>query len=273
MLGGMSKVQNGVSMSEQKQSIDYHRAKDGVGQIVVNQPARRNALTADMWETLPERLAEARDDRDLKVLIITGAEAHFCAGADISEFEALYGSAESSAETSAMISKGLDAVANFPRPTLAKIRGACVGGGAAIALACDIRIAASNAIFAVTPAKMGLVYPFNDIVRLVDAVGQAAAKDMLFSSRKMKAQDAKSMGLVHTVHEEFELNTAVANYAKEVSANSPHAVKTMKRMLSVIAKGQYEDTVQTKQMFSNAFIHHDFKEGYRAFLEKRKPKF
>lgn len=253
--------------------IQFDRVTREIGQITLNQPRRRNALTAAMWDLLVDALHEAAQAPHLRVLIITGAEAHFAAGADISEFSSLYATPESSADISRKISVALEAVANFPQPTLAKIRGACVGGGAGIALACDMRFADSTSKFAVTPAKLGLVYPFADVRRLTQTVGMARAKDILFSARLILASEAKDMGLVDRLVAPDGLDDAVHDYALSLCAVSKNSVAVTKQMFAAIAQGQNCETGETQQWFLDAFSSDDFKEGYAAFLEKRKPKF
>ncbi|MGB3457306.1 MAG: enoyl-CoA hydratase-related protein, partial [Litorimonas sp.] len=172
-------------MDNLKTSVDA----DGIARLTLSQPARRNAITAAMWEALPGLLSELQAKAP-RVLIVEGDGEHFAAGADISEFETLYATPEASAKISADIQAAFDALAAFPQPTIASVRGACVGGGAGLALCCDIRMADSTARFAITPAKLGLVYPFGDVARLIDAVGVANAKDVLLSARIIKAKPA-----------------------------------------------------------------------------------
>lgn len=245
----------------------------GIARLTLSQPARRNALNAAMWAALPDVLAKLQDDKSLRALIVTGAGEHFAAGADISEFETLYATAESAAKISKDIQTAFDALAAVPLPTIAMIRGACVGGGCGLALCCDIRIADSTAKFAVTPAKLGLVYPFGDITRLIDAVGVANASDMLLSARTVKAKPAKKMGLVHRVVGVDALDDEVMNYAKAITALSPESLRVTKSMISAYRKGQRQDTPETDAQFAAGFTSKDFKKGYRAFLEKRRPDF
>lgn len=249
------------------------RPEPGIARLTFSQPAKRNALTAAMWAALPKRLAEVAADESLRALIVTGAGEHFAAGADISEFETLYATTESAAKISADIQRGFDALANVSVPTIAMIRGTCVGGGCGLALCCDIRIAESKAKFAITPAKLGLVYPFGDIARLIDAVGVANASDILLSARTVKAKPAKKMGLIHRVVAVDALEDEVMDYARAIIALSPESLRVTKSMISAYRKGQREDTPETDAQFAAGFASKDFKEGFRAFLEKRKPDF
>ena len=245
----------------------------GIARLTLSQPKRRNALTAAMWQAIPDLLKELVKDKSLRVLIVTGDGDHFAAGADISEFETLYATTESSAKISADIQRACEALAAVPVPTIAMIRGACVGGGCGISLCCDLRFADSTAKFGITPAKLGLVYPFGDIARLIDAVGVAHASDILLSARIMGAGEAKAMGLVNRVVEIDALEEVVLDYAAGVSALSPESLRGMKSMISAYRNGQRQDTKETREQFAAGFTSRDFSEGFRAFLEKRKPNF
>ncbi len=245
----------------------------GIARLTLSQPARRNALNAEMWAALPRLLGEIQSDKNLRALIVTGSGDHFSAGADISEFETLYATPESAAKISADIQQGFDALAAVTVPTIAMIRGACVGGGCGIALCCDIRIADSTSKFAITPTKLGLVYPFGDIARLIDAVGVANANEILLSARVVNAKPAKKMGLIHHVVSVDTLEDEVMAYAKRISALSPESLRVTKSMISAYRNGQRKDTPETKAQFAAGFSSKDFGEGFRAFLEKRKPKF
>ena len=253
--------------------VGFHMSTSEVGLITLNQPRRRNALTTQMWRALSGALERAAGEAGLKVLVITGAGTHFAAGADISEFSTVYATPESSTEASLAISNALEAVANFPRPTLAKVRGACIGGGAGIALACDIRFADDTAKFAITPGKLGLVYPFSDVRRLVQTVGLANAKDILFSARFIEAEEAKQMGLINHLGDQSELEKMVLDFALSICATSKNSAQITKQMFTAISEGQRVQKTLSQQWFLDAFKSEDFQEGYTAFLEKRKPNF
>ena len=244
-----------------------------IGRILLTQPAKRNAISAVMWKQLLSCLEEAADTPALKVLIITGDGEHFAAGADISEFETLYATPETSKNISLTIAQALEAVSIFPKPTIAKIRGACVGGGCGIALACDIRIADGTSKFAITPGNLGLVYPFADMKRLIQAVGISRAKDMLFSARTVLAEEAMQIGLINRLTDQYELDQVVRDYAISVADISGESISATNRMFMAYEAGQRGETKATKELFQAGFSSKDFKEGYNAFLEKRKPDF
>lgn len=245
---------------------------DGIARLTLSQPARRNAINAEMWAALPVILAALAAENPT-ALIVQGDGEHFAAGADISEFGTLYSTPESAAQISADIQTAFDALAAFPMPTIAAIRGACVGGGCGLALCCDIRLADATARFAITPAKLGLVYPFADIARLIDAVGVANAKDILLSARIIKAKPARKMGLVHRTFGVDTLEEAVMEYAQGLTRLSPESLRVTKSMITAYQNGQRSDSDETRAQFLAGFSSRDFGEGFRAFLEKRTPDF
>jgi enoyl-CoA hydratase/carnithine racemase len=251
----------------------YLERQGAVAHLILNAPKKRNALSEAMWRALPPLLAEADVDPDIRLLVVRGEGGAFAAGADISEFEAVYATPERAADYSKAIATALDGLANFPKPTLAAIDGACVGGGCALALACDLRFAADGSKFGITPAKMGLAYPLNDTRRLIAAVGVSAAKDILFTGRLMQAVEALHIGLIDRLVERGELDEAVELFAQQIIATSPRTARVTKQIIARIIAGQDEDDDATRQLFLDAFKSEDFSEGYRAFIEKRAPKF
>lgn len=253
--------------------VKFQMVTAHIGNIILQQPAKRNALSADMWQQLIDCLAQASENKKIKVLVITGEGKHFAAGADISEFSTLYATPVSSKLISQKIAQAMDAIATFPFPTIAKIRGACVGGGCGIALACDIRIADGTSKFAITPGKLGLVYPFSDIKRLIQAVGVSYAKDILFSARIVLAEEAKEIGLINRLTDQYELDQIVRDYALAIAETSSDSARVTKQMFMAFEAGQRGETATTKEWFYSGFSSKDFEEGYKAFLEKRKPDF
>lgn len=253
--------------------ILFEKLSSHIGQLTISQPERRNALTQAMWKDLPKVLEAAQEDKDLRVVIVTGAGEHFSAGADISEFGTLYATEQSAKAASETIEQGLNALADFPLPTVAMIRGACVGGGCALALACDMRFADSLSRFAITPVKLGLIYPFEDITRLIETVGVSHAKDMLFSARTLKAKHARKIGLINQLYKVDNLSPRVMDYAALIAARSPNSLAVMKQMMKAYQTGQRESSEQTAEWFLQGFGSDDFKKGYQAFLEKRPPEY
>ncbi|WP_372620744.1 enoyl-CoA hydratase/isomerase family protein [Falsiroseomonas sp.] len=247
--------------------------EDAVATLLLDQPAKRNAMTRAMWRAVPALVEQAVADDAVAVLRVDGAGGHFCGGADIGEFAETYAAAGSTAQANAEIAAAVEALARCPKPTLAVIRGACVGGGVALALACDLRFAAADARFAVTPAKLGLIYSQGDTTRLLRAIGAARAKDLLFSARPVGAAEALRIGLVQEVRAPEELDAFVAGRLAPLVAGSRPALRAMKAMVAAIEDGAPPDSATLRTAFDETFAGEDFREGYRAFLEKRPPAF
>jgi len=189
-----------------------------IGRLVLNNPERLNALTFDMWTAIPEALAALAVDPALRVLVLAGAgDKAFAAGADISQFEGAY-IGEAVQQANETIERAFAAIERFPRPTIAEIRGYCIGGGMAVALCCDMRIAAEGARFGIPPARLGLGYDHMSVRRVVDLVGPAAAKEILFTARQFSTAEALAMGLVNRVVPSPELAAAVAALARAIAA-------------------------------------------------------
>ncbi|WP_137177076.1 enoyl-CoA hydratase/isomerase family protein [Roseomonas sp. AR75] len=248
--------------------------RDGaVATLLLDQPARRNAMTRAMWRALPALVAEAAADDAIAVLRVEGAGAHFCGGADISEFAGTYATPDSAAQANAEIGAAVAALAAFPKPAVAVIRGACVGGGVALALACDLRFAAEDARFAVTPAKLGLIYSQADTTRLMRAVGAARAKELLFTARLVEAEEALRIGLVEEVCAPDALDAFVAQRLAPIAAGSRPALRAIKAVANAIEDGAEWEAPELRRVFDEAFAGADFQEGYDAFLAKRPPSF
>ncbi len=237
-----------------------HGVTDGVATVVVHHPAKRNAMTAGMWRALPQLLDGLAADPAVRVLVLTGAGGTFCAGADIST---LQGSAE---EAQGLAVLAEEALAAFPKPTLAAVRGHCVGGGAQLAAACDLRFAEEGALFGVTPAKLGIVYPASSTRRLVALVGPATAKYLLFSGELIGAERALRTGLVDEVLPVGELGERVAEFARVLVSRSELTQAAAKEF----ANGQTDrDAYWAEQARGSG----DTVEGVAAFLERRRPRF
>ncbi|PHY19719.1 enoyl-CoA hydratase-related protein [Caulobacter sp. BP25] len=240
--------------------------------LTLDQPARKNAMSQAMWRALPEALATV-DRSSAKVLVLTGAGGVFSAGADISEFERVWANAESAQAYAELITQAVNALSDFSKPTLAAVRGPCVGGGMALALACDLRVADSSARFGITPAKLGLVYSLEDTKRLVDAVGPANAKDILFTGRILDAEEARAIGLLNLVVPPESFDAALQTKVDQIAAASQWSTRGIKAIIGLILAGQSRDDDRTRAAFLEATQAADFQEGRAAFLEKRKPNF
>ncbi len=242
-----------------------------VATISLNRPEKRNALNRAMWAGLADAANRADADAAVKIIVVRGAGGHFAAGADISEFETVYGSKDASADYAKTVASGIAALTRAAKPVIAQIEGACVGGGMAIALACDLRLAGTGAKLGITPAKLGIVYGLADTKRLVDAVGASKAKDILFTGHIMGAGEARAIGLVDEVHE--DVANAVADKAAMIAANSQWSVRKSKEILRLILGGTLAETEETSRWHVEGMEMDDFREGRAAFMEKRKPDF
>nr|WP_070959094.1 enoyl-CoA hydratase-related protein [Hyphomonas sp. Mor2] len=243
-------------------------------EIVLNKPEKRNALSVDMWAAIPKLVDAATDHPDVKVLIIHGGDAGaFAAGADISEFEAIYATREAAMASGEAIAAALKAVEACPKPTIAAIDGACVGGGVSLAMTCDLRVASVGSKFGVTPGKLGLVYPAGDTRRLLEAIGPSATKDILFTGRIFEAEEAKEMGLIDRLTDKRAALLHARAFAGEIAAISQWSTRATKRMIKGLQRGWRDSDPEAIDLFLQGFSNEDFQDGYKAFLEKRPPNF
>jgi enoyl-CoA hydratase/carnithine racemase len=246
----------------------------GVATLLIDRPAKRNALSRAMLAAIPRLLAQAAQDRGVRVLVVTGGAGRaFSAGADIDEFEAVYATPEATADFTALFAGAQTAMGSFPKPSLAMISGACIGGGCGLALGCDVRIADDSARFGITPAKLGLAYGLEDTKRLTDAVGFEAAFDLLYSARIIDAAEALRIGLVGHVTAPEGLQATVSAWTDMVAANARSSLFAVKTMINRVRAGAAEEDAAARGIFTQAFAGPDFAEGRQAFVEKRRPKF
>ncbi|MFB7950815.1 enoyl-CoA hydratase/isomerase family protein [Streptomyces sp. NPDC056045] len=237
-----------------------HGVANGVATVVISNPAKRNAMTAAMWSALPVLLERLAADPAVRVLVLTGAGDTFCAGADISSLR------EGAGDPQALAVAAEEALAAFPRPTLAVVRGYCVGGGSQLAAACDLRFAAEGASFGVTPAKLGIVYAASSTRRLVALIGPAATKHLLFSGELIGTARALRTGLVDEVLPADGLDERVGAYTATLAARSQLTQAAAKEFA---AGREDRDAYWAEQ----ARRSDDTAEGVAAFLEQRAPRF
>jgi len=240
---------------------------------VLDQPAKRNAISEAMWRDLGVAVKKADADKDAAIIVVRGEGDHFAAGADITEFERVYATRESAGNYTKTMLDSLTALETCSKPTIAMIRGSCVGGGCSIALACDFRFASETARFGVTPGKLGLVYSVADTRRLIRTVGAANAKNLLFTGRIIDAGAAEEMNLCERVYADNGLDDSVRKFAQEIAGTSRWSANATKRTFKMIAEGADDSSDGAMEIMLEAFDGEDFAEGYRAFLEKRKPNF
>lgn len=251
------------------------RKEGRVGYIIFNNPERHNAMSLEMWEATAHVLADYKKDDDVRVVVLTGAGTKaFISGADISKFGSERASAEAVARYNAATEAAYSAVHDFPKPTIAMIRGYCIGGGLGLATSCDMRIAADNARFAVPAAKLGLGYDYPGLKRLMDVVGPSFTKEIFFTARQFDAEEARIMGLVNRVLPEAQLEDFVKGYADTIAGNAPLTVESVKFIVGqALADESRRDMAAIAASVKRCFDSQDYIEGRTAFMEKRKPAF
>ncbi|WP_137812770.1 enoyl-CoA hydratase/isomerase family protein [Gandjariella thermophila] len=253
---------------------EYLRLETGgaVATLTIDRPAKRNAMSFEMWSALPGLLARVAEDDAVRVLVLRGGE-HFSAGADIGEFATLRRGAEGAARYGETVHRAERAIATLGKPTIAAITGFCIGGGCELALACDLRIAEDGARFGITPAKLGIVYSFTSTKQLVDAVGPAWAKQILYTGEVLDAATAQRIGLVNEVHPAEELPSRVKELAELIASRAPVSVRGAKTIVNRITAGHQEEDDAVRALYDEAVHSAEYAEGVAAFLEKRAPRF
>jgi enoyl-CoA hydratase len=250
-------------------------AEGAIGWVTFDNPGRRNAMSFEMWRALPEVLEAFGRDEAVRVVVLTGAgDQAFISGADISQFEALRGSAAANDAYSQATDAAFLALRDFEKPTIAMIRGFCIGGGLAVALNADLRIAGDDARFAIPAAKLGLGYGFDGVRHLTGIVGPAYAKEILFTARQFDAEEALRMGLVNRVVPTGALEAETRETAEAIAANAPLTISAAKRSVAAAMQDpDARDMDRIERAIADCFRSEDYAEGRRAFAEKRKPRF
>lgn len=250
--------------------------KDGpIGWIIFSNPDRRNAVTQEMWAAMPGILADFATDPAIHVIVVRGeGEQTFIAGADISQFEAKRTEPKDQEHYNAIFGKANAALAEVAKPTIAMIRGYCIGGGLGIAVGCDLRIATDDARFGIPAALLGVGYAYGGVKRLVNLVGPSFAKEIFYTGRQFDAGEALTMGLVNRVVPVAELETYTREYAMRIAGNAPLTIKAAKICVETsLAEGNKKDLAAAHHAVEACNLSEDYKEGRRAFLEKRRPQF
>ena len=250
--------------------------KDGaIGRMVFNNPARHNAVSLEMWEGAETIIDDFARDPAIRVIVVSGAGGKaFVSGADISKFESERASEEAVKHYNATTDRFHTKLAALTKPTIAMIRGYCVGGGVSLATGCDLRICSENSRFGIPAARLGLGYGHKGIRKLMDLVGPASAKELFFTAKQFTAQQALIMGLVNQVVPEGELDTFVDGYATAIAENAPLTVTQVKRTVGELLKDPADrDIALTDRLVADCFASDDYIEGRRAFMEKRKAQF
>ena len=246
-----------------------------IGWVTFDNPKKHNAMSYEMWCDLADVMTAHGADPAIRVVVLRGAGDHaFISGADISQFGERRASNAANIDYSAAAGTAFDAVRNAEKPTVAMIRGYCIGGGLAVALCCDLRIAAAGSQFAIPAARLGLGYAFESVRRLTEIVGPAFAKEILFAARRYDADEALAMGIVNRVLPSEALDDETRNLAEAIAGNAPLTVAAAKRAVDAVLRDPAERNLDAVQAsIERCFDSEDFAEGRRAFAEKRKPQF
>ena len=250
--------------------------KDGaIGRIIFNNPARHNAVSLDMWQAVSQIMDDFNADDRVRVIVLTGAGGKaFVSGADISEFKEKRASEEAAAEYTKISETARVKLQDTLKPTIAMIRGYCIGGGLATAIACDIRIAAEGSRFGVPAAKLGLGYAYDGIKKLIDLVGPAYAREIFYTARQFSAEEALGMGLINRLVPGDELESYVKGYCDTIAANAPLTIRAANLTVREALKDESKrDMALCKRLVDECFASEDYTEGRTAFMEKRKPAF
>ncbi|HZC18019.1 MAG TPA: enoyl-CoA hydratase [Caulobacteraceae bacterium] len=250
--------------------------KDGaIGWMTFNNPMRRNAVSVDMWQAIPGVLAAFEADPAIRVIVFTGAgDKAFVSGADISQFAEQRADREANEIYSAHSAEANRAMVRLTKPSIAMIRGYCIGGGMAVALTCDMRICSQDARFGIPAARLGLGYGYDGLKALADLVGPSFAKDILFTARQFDAAEALRIGLVNRVTSAEDLDTAVRDYAAMIARNAPLTVKAAKLAVREAMKDpERRQLDEVAKAVDACFQSQDYAEGRTAFMEKRDPVF
>ena len=246
-----------------------------VGWLTFNNPARRNAISIDMWEAIPKVLDRFEQDPEVRAIVLKGeGDKAFVSGADVSQYEKQRSSAEGIQYYEEIAGRVAERLQNCDKVIVAMIRGYCLGAGVNIALCCDLRIAAEDAKLGIPAAKLGLGYRASSLKNLIDIVGPAYAREVLITGRHFSAAEAKTMGLVHRVAPVAELESLVLEYCATISENAPLTIRASKRIIRELLKSSAAfDAEACAALVKACFESQDYVEGRRAFMEKRKPVF
>lgn len=250
-------------------------AMDGIGRVTFNQPEKRNAMSVEMWEGLGQILQGFEADPAIRVVILTGAgDKAFVSGADISQFEQQRGDAEARAEYDRKTTFGRRVFEAFTKPTIARIQGFCIGGGLAIAMATDLRIASEDSQFGIPAARLGISYGYSGVQKLVELVGSAEARMLLYTGDRITAAEARAIGLINRCVPLSELDPTVDRIAHTIATNAPLSILSMKRTITEATKDRADaDMEAIKSSIDRCFNSQDYREGRAAFAQKRKPVF
>jgi enoyl-CoA hydratase/carnithine racemase len=264
-------------MTEERASgkLVLDRPADAVARITIRNPAKRNALDHEILDGIATLMDELDDGIATRCVVIAGSEGMFSAGYDIGDIPDEVFAEEAERLVAHPFSRAIDGVEAFPFPTLAAVSGHALGGGLELALACDLRIAARGVKLGMPPAKLGLIYSHTGLQKFIDSVGPARTRELFFTGRNVDADRAEQIGLVHEVSQPDEIDADVTALAAEIAANAPVSLRGNKEIINKLvgferlAEKDEQDVIDLRL---SSFRTHDFREGVRAFGEKRKPR-
>jgi len=249
--------------------------RGATGWIVFDQPAKRNAINGAMWRGIPPAMQQFDADPEVRCVAFRGAGSEaFSAGADISEFESRRANEEAVGQYDDLLDRVLHSIQGSLKPSVAMISGYCLGGGVEIALACDLRYCSASSQFGVPAARLGLAYNVEGHKRLLETVGHARAREIMFLGRRYRADEALAMGMVHRVLADGELESFVGEVLQTLSENAPLSIANTKAIIEEYVKSSGSpDGTRMRAAMERCARSDDYQEGRRAFMEKRKPKF
>jgi enoyl-CoA hydratase/carnithine racemase len=243
--------------------------------VFLDHPERRNAVSMRMWGELEAACHQVAADPEVRCVIVRGeGDEAFVSGADISEFGSVRASASAEQDYGATSGRAVLALAGLEVPTIALIHGFCVGGGVALALACDLRYASNDAVFSIPAARLGLGYNLEGIRALLALVGPARSKEIFFTARRYDSEEALAMGLVDRVFPKAEIEGQVEEVVRAISDNAPLTLRAVKLAVrEALRDASSRDLASVRKAVEACFESEDYREGIRAFLEKRRPRF
>lgn len=248
---------------------------EGIGWMVFNNPKRHNALSLEMWKGISDIVNYFESQSEVRVVVMRGAgEKAFVSGADITEFDKNRSSAEQEQDYGKVSAQGARSLSSMTKPLIALVTGYCIGGGLATALHADIRFATPDSTFGIPAAKLGLGYDYEGLAKLSRIVGPARARDILFSARFLSAEEAYQCGIVQFISERETIESEVTDYAQRIANNAPLTVRAAKAAVNAYESQPDNQAIQeVRTLVRECFNSKDYKEGRKAFAEKRPPKF
>lgn len=244
-----------------------------VTRVTINRPEKRNAITQQMWCELPRIIADFENDSRSRVLVLSGNGSDFSVGADIGEFDDLRRDSQTARDYELANSQAFSAFRHAKKPTIAAIRGNCLGGGFGLAAACDLRISTPDAAFAVPAAKLGLAYPQDAMVDIVGSLGLQTAKYLVFSAARISAAAARDAGFLLDVIDSDRFDQHITDLSQTIAQNAPLSITASKAAIKATISRAPHDIEAAKDLGSLTFESSDYEEGRKAFRERRKPVF